>query len=119
MRTLVAILCVLVAGCCGYSAPPVMSKTDIEAVFMHEPHIYSVLVRNGQVLTSVRFSYDEAKLVADLKDDQEMWMEGIPCANRYFWENVTIHVHSARDINGAGWDRGKHIDGMTTPVERQ
>ncbi len=113
----------MLAGVYGCGEQPVMvvSKgpvivSNVVAVYMHLPGDYSVMTQEGQVLTIKRVA-DHVKeahtgefrwvgLAADAIPDKPMWME-----LNYITKDgmqgceVIIHMHSPKDLNGAGWTR--------------
>ncbi len=113
-----------------------LDRVEIVRLFMHEVGQFSVSLKETDI-TPKRLSYILSNLpstrssphhcaffadtwyiriLADAKSGEGMWIEtfsaGIDCKFQ-----AEIHVHSAEDINGAGWDHGKHGSGMTTVVE--
>ena len=108
-------------------------KVDkVTRVFMHEPGVYSVLIENpttgdltplaldmGGDFPDVRF---RAVVRADVPPGAPMWLNKWA---HYIGDSPTgacerlvdIHVHSPAEINGAGWNHGKHGAGETTVVE--
>ena len=62
---------------------------------------------------SVSFVYDvpqSKKPWAEIYEEYR-FLDGFKC----MW--MTIHVHSANEINGGGWDRGKFGSGQNVVIE--
>jgi hypothetical protein len=109
-------------GCWTQKDFSVERYRNVERILMHEPNKYSFI-----------FKYDEAKeyslvtvnvwgvpkIIPDVTNGEKCWVEvGAPWVqNESFRISLTIHVHSAADINGAGWNHGKFGRGQTTVVE--
>lgn len=80
---------------------------------MHEPRSYSILVRNNdnKEIESVSWDYwHTIHIVDDVLSTQKIWAEVDD-------KQVYIHIHSAQEINGAGWNHGKGGQGETIGVE--
>ncbi len=118
--------------------------TNIVRVFMHQPGEYSVLYQEGIELKSFAF-YSvnfhqpfqglnvgrgqnlniKVKIIMDVKEDEPMWALAKTTGKGNWMNNtqdieVSIHVHSQKDINGAGWmvqDGKTKKFGMTQVIE--
>jgi hypothetical protein len=109
-------------------------KSNIVRVFMHEPKNFSVLRMKEDKCLLVDTFHQNVIIVCDVPEGESMWYE----INNPVWydiENpeqktpppnggylfrcnwVRIHIHSALDINGGGWDHGKHGRGQTQVIE--
>ena len=109
----------------------------VQRILMHEPKRYTFLVKqpNSDTLASLS-SGDlwgggrmprQFIFIADVPGDKEMWLnlkyvvaskqeEGERKAIKKY-DTMEIHVHTAKDVNGAGWDHGKYGQGQTTTIE--
>ena len=58
---------------------------------------------------------DNVKFVFDVRENEKVWMEGTIATSYYL--TMTIHLHSPKEINGAGWDAGKNGSGQTEAIE--
>ena len=95
----------------------------VQRVLMHEIDFYTFLIRepNSTKLKSLSLSYHDDKsfvLISDVAPDKDMWLN-LKCrvdpTDKCF--EIEIHLHSAKDINGAGWNHGKFGKGQTDVVE--
>ena len=116
MKNLIVILMFFIVGCsqAGHRIHDI-KREHIVRVFMHEPGDYSVLVNNNGELVSKTFAC-KIRLIRDVPYDEPMYYEGERNRDGYFLR-VEIHVHSEKDINGAGWNHGKFGSGQTVEVE--
>lgn len=131
MRNIRAILLAAIfaiPGCdCGNSTPPKSPKIDIyrnvDRVFMHEPGQYTFLVSDDTKrlwLITPRTTSGYFLIFADVSANEPMWAKVTYDETKDFYEGrteVEIHIHSAKEIDGAGWDFGKQGKGQTVPVE--
>lgn len=95
---------------------------NVVRVFMHQPHEYTFMIeKDGTAeLETHHFRYAKIRLVADVPAEDQMWalVREVEERGGYkFVEEIVIHIHSPKDINGAGWDRGKSGSGQTHVVE--
>lgn len=114
------------------------SVSGITRVFMHEPGHFTFLVENtdskkiGQL--RVQTYRDDTIIREDLEDGQSIRVEyscgkyqkefyqckSIP-PNFSNWtvhaRKLTIHLHSVKEIDGAGWNHGKFGRGQTIVVQ--
>jgi hypothetical protein len=93
---------------------------QVERVFMHTVNSYSFLIfdKDTKEIKSVGFG-ECKKITADVELEKPMWIKVKKTSFRtgddeYF---VEIHIHSVKDINGGGWNRGKFGSGQTSVVE--
>ena len=56
-------------------------------------------------------------LFSDVSPTNHMWAQIIYAKNGL--KNLAIHIHSPKDINGAGWDHGKLGRGQTQVLEEE
>src|SRR3989344_3680340 len=96
--------------------PDTMEITGIVRVFYHTGNQYSVMYKgkDGEILTT---SWDKpTRIIADVPADKMMWgikyLGGASFTGSYF-KDCVIHIHTANEINGAGWDNGKLGKGTT------
>lgn len=98
-------------------------RRNIVKVMMHEPERYSVLVQDTDKSLKT-LTYRGCKLIADVPKNESMWLEiemnkakEEVTDEGYHYKWAKIHIHSADQLNGAGWDHGKHGRGQTEVVE--
>lgn len=97
--------------------------SGISRVLMHAPGIYSILVEEPNGLVTIRSftrpcSDVRTNLFRDAPESSSIWAESIrkesiieSCSSL-----ISIHLHSASEINGAGWDAGKYGAGQTVVI---
>ena len=109
---------------------------NVQRIFMHEKGRYTALVKNSNTNKIGRLAiviYNDLNLMMfeDVPENEQIWIEyycGYPdynCkeipANFSFWkiypEKVIMHLHSAKEINGAGWNHGKYGRGQSVVIE--
>jgi len=100
---------------------------DIQAVWFHEGNNYSfTIIQDGKLVNIGPRSFENAKseVIADVKEGEPLWAKVTHNAlfgddnNKHRGTLYEIHVHSIKDINGAGWDHGKFGSGSTSVVEK-
>lgn len=125
---------ILIGACVSKDKPEIrpVKVSNIERVLMHEPGNFTFIVKNkdgsfGQLHLSSRGSLG-VKLLNNLATDEPIRVEymcKIQCKdvpeNFSAWfvvaKSVRVYIHSAKDINGAGWNHGKHGRGQTEVIE--
>lgn len=119
-RILLAIAFGLAATACSSERTLVEDRTitRVKGVFYHEQSRYTLFVEEGgKYLVPITFDRVRAKIVADVAEDHEMWAHvRTKRGDGYTDSDLVIHVHSIRDINGAGWSHGKFGRGTTTKI---
>lgn len=103
----------------------VIVKIEFIRVFMHEPHHYSILSEKNTELQEIEIDCygDRPRIFKDILDNEPMYLTAklfraknwMYPTDRYL--NVEIHIHSEKDMNGAGWNHGKFGKGDTTILE--
>ena len=95
--------------------------TNVEGVFYHEEGRYTFMVREGDRL--VPFTYNNAghtghvEIFTDVPDGHAMWVRVYTTdGNGYRESDLSMHIHSIHDLNGAGWNHGKFGRGTTTRI---
>lgn len=96
---------------------------NITRVLMHEHRRWTLIVlpANSTELRMIylKLVWGYAKVINDVPEGQPMWA-------RVIWykqwgesriKRLEIHIHSAKDINGAGWNHGKFGHGQTQVIE--
>lgn len=92
----------------------------VERILMHEPHRYSFFIEGQtRVLTVNVISRDEVYVKPDVAPGEKCWIEvGAPWVqNECQRIKLVIHLHSFKEINGAGWNHGKFGHGETVVIE--
>jgi hypothetical protein len=118
-----ALLCCLALASCGGAGISSKRIDNIVKVMMHEPGSYSLISQENEKpeLTPFVFESYDIHLLADVPEGKPMYAE-LSEQNgerEKYWKTATIHIHSHRDINGAGWNHGKFGKGTTTEVENK
>ncbi len=111
-----------VSGCSGSQTPP--EKTGEEKIvnvlriFMHTPNTYSVMMPGPQdsEIKLVTLPYAPARFFVDVPVDEHMWVL-VGKKSYGFPSVIEFHIHSQKDIEGAGWNHGKGGSGQTIIVE--
>jgi len=66
---------------------------------------------------------DEIKVIADVPNGQPMWVKinwaKAPWGKIIRTTGTEIHIHSGKDINGAGWNHDKFGSGQTSTIDDQ
>ena len=113
-----ALLAFLLFGC----GDPARERIDgIQRVMMHDTDEYSLMIADGAGASRMRKFYaDTVTFVRDVPEDKPMWAEYYSdggCMAGGSGDMLTIHLHGAAEIEGAGWDRGKSGQGRVNVVE--
>lgn len=133
-------LTIFLIGCSTNTTKKVepTSVSGITRVFMHEPGYFTFLVENtdskkvGQL--RIKTNIDNVIIMKDLDEGQSIQIEyscgkfqnemyqckSIP-PNFSNWNvyalKLTIHLHSVKELDGAGWNHGKFGSGQTVVVQ--
>lgn len=137
---LLSFLTIALIGCSTNATEKVEPTTvsGITRVFMHEPGNFTFLVEHGdnKKVGQLRVDAhrDDTTIVVDLQENQTISVEyscgkyrdqfyqckSIP-PNFSNWNvramKLTIHLHSVKELDGAGWNHGKFGSGQTTVVQ--
>ena len=115
-------LSLILIGC----AKQDFSTTDyhnVERILMHERGKYTFFIRNDETqefkILTVQLPNKKEKVFTDVPKNESCWIRvGAPWDNNNrFSLSLEIHVHNAKEIDGAGWYHGKFGQGKTTVVE--
>lgn len=106
---------------------------NVQRVLMHEEGNYDFLIFGQDSVSLQEIQINGSKtLYADVPPDKNIWLDlhykvYSPAEEKQLKANpklgfshclgVEIHLHSAKDINGAGWDHGKSGKGQTNVIE--
>jgi len=133
--TVFLIVAVVTAPGCDNKPEKIESTivSGITRVLMHERGHFTFLVQHknhkklGQLEAKV--SASNVKIFEDLRDDETIRVEYF-CPSRNckpvpvsfsIWSIkpslLIIHIHSEKEINGAGWNHGKSGSGSTVVIE--
>ena len=117
---------VLFIGCEKEIVDPPKKIENVVRILMHEPNRYTFLYRTTlwQSLGEKTLSSYDISIFEDVLIDQSNWVQ-YSFIRQSSWDTprlincteIQIHVHSAQDISGAGWDHGKSGRGSTTVIE--
>lgn len=116
-----AIISVILACSGALTAPtPFRGKiNNLQRIYMHEPHDYSVQWVEGTNVKTKRFPYS-VSLKTDLAEFERMWVEykGSDHGkhNPLSYEFVIIHIHSVEEINTASTTAHKGRPSQKTQV---
>jgi hypothetical protein len=112
--------------------------SGITRVFMHEPGHFTFIVQNTEtkILGQLRVEVysDQVTMLEDLRDDESVRVEYFcgfhreqpkqckPIPTDFSnWNlhasQLTIHLHSAKELDGGGWNHGKFGRGQTVVVQ--
>ncbi len=113
-----ALLAFLLFGC----GDATRERIDgVQRVMMHDVDEYSLMVSDGSGVSVMRKFYAKTvTFVRDVTDDGPMWAEYHSdggCRSGGTGDTLTIHLHGAAEVEGAGWNRGKGGQGRTDVVE--
>lgn len=119
--------------------PSPTSVTNIAQILMHEQGFFTFLVQRedggvGRLIIRVVNPYEKNRIIIlrDTTENEPIKVEykcdignPIQCrevpTNFSVWcvnaSSLTIHLHSAKEINGAGWNHGKFGQGQVTNLE--
>lgn len=95
---------------------------DVKGVFYHEEGRYTLFVgKSDNRLVPFTFGDGNGRanvqIFADVPDGYEMWAHvRTTRGNGYDAHDLEIHIHSIRDIAGAGWNHGKFGRGTTVRI---
>lgn len=93
----------------------------VERVFMHQTNDYSFMIlKEGKLESIHHYCVDKFDIFPDVEPGAPMWAEvdDWSCAGGGNTHRIIrIHVHSAKDVEGAGWNHGKRGSGQTNAVE--
>jgi len=133
-------LTISLVGCSTGVAEKIEPTTvsGITRVFMHEPGHFTFLVKHadGKKVGQLRVETyrDYTNIVEDLEENQSISVE-YSCGshrNEFYqcksippnfsnWNvramKLTIHLHSVKEMDGAGWNHGKFGSGQTVVVQ--
>lgn len=102
-------------------------RFDVVAVYYDGNNSYSVATEHGKEITIVRLNlasgtYEEVietKIFNDVEVGKPMYVvfrsEWHKTGYSFSW--YEIHIHSIKDINTSGWNRGKFGSGTTQIIE--
>jgi len=114
-----ALLAFLLFGC----GSPWRVRIDyVQRVMMHDTDEYSFMISDGSGAARMRkFHANTVTFVRDVADDKPMWVEyysdGRDGCSLGSGDTLTIHLHGAAEVEGAGWDRGKGGQGRVNVIE--
>jgi len=113
----IALLSVCFLAACSYEKEPVTVE-NVKRVFMHEEKHYSFLYASPNNPNELQgFTLREVirvKIITDVSPEEDIWLKYTEFGSSY---DLELHLHSAEDINGAGWNHGKFGSGQTVVVE--
>ena len=131
-------LTISLIGCTynGFGNVESTTVSGITRVFMHEPGYFTFLVEHGDSKKigqlRVKTINDTTTIVEDLQENQTISIEYFSTQDPFLqsksippdfsnWDvqamKLTIHLHSVKEIDGAGWNHGKFGRGQTIVVQ--
>jgi len=97
---------------------------NVQRVLMHEPGDYTFFYTNPKAqneLLPLRIpSVIKVNFFQDVPAEENSWLTFTSygeCLNICHAGLLELHLHSAQEINGAGWNHGKFGSGQTIVVE--
>ena len=138
-KVVIVLLSILAVGYFVYSERNSMIKADerkmkdeiivknVKRVFMHDPGRYSVLVQDPGSLEYKPLNVPgwgsasnchSIRIFGDVPESDSIWLRF-----HYIGEagdlqrELEIHIRSEKDIEGGGWDHGKHGRGQTNILQ--
>ena len=99
---------------CDYTPTPYRSL-DVDRVFYHEWGAYTVFLVRDKKVIEIRLVLPEVRIDAENNSYIEGNIEYNE--NRTYVTHGILHLKSLKEINGAGWNHGKHGHGQTVEVE--
>lgn len=121
-RLLFILFLSLVVGC-GGGVVTTTKHYFIKRVFLHDARHVSFFIQekgNPEIQhTHIYCDYrNEPKFVADVPEGEDMWAEQtVSQSGGGYSTSVVVHIHDVSDVEGAGWNHGKHGSGMTQVIE--
>jgi len=114
-----ALLAFLLFGCGDASHERI---DGVQRVMMHDTWEYWLMVSDAQGVAVMRKFYAETvTFVRDVPEDKPIWAEyyddGHKGCSTGSGDILTIHLHGAAEVEGAGWNRGKGGQGRVNVVE--
>lgn len=131
MEVIISAMCIFgffaIIGGIAYLVPPPEYLPEkrviyIERVFMHTTKKFSVLVEKDNKFVIMEFYCDNVAFQRDVPSGERLWAEAhykekTEVRNYGHPQALVFHLHDLREMNGAGWDHGKHGRGMVSPVD--
>lgn len=124
LAVLVISLPAILAGCGPLPPDREIVIKDIVQVSHHERDLYTFRIQEGSSPELERVTIyfkGKPREIMDVPLGQKMWVKytarwefGMNAPTKI---NGEIHFHSVKDIQGGGWDHGKHGRGTTTVLE--
>lgn len=97
--------------------------TGIDRVFMHSVFHWSFIQDDYPRPIDFHVAKETLNILKDVAPQDKCWIkvkvsENFDINDNYCWAYaLEIHLHSVKDINGAGWDLGKSGQGQTQVIE--
>lgn len=115
---------VIFAGCAQEKIPD-EKITNVARIFMHEPHRFSVFIQSPQsqevIVRELKcHREDGVKFFTDVAPTENAWiLLQFRNVGRFGWDitNIVMHIHNVQEMEGAGWDHGKHGRGQTQVIQ--
>ena len=99
---------------------------NVVQVFMHEPNRYTIVVQDQsshsvQMETFAVETRDGVKILTDVPSSERMWAFVRREYRFGMFGFVTVllelHIHAPQNLEGGGWDHGKHGRGRTNVLQ--
>ena len=119
----------ILTGCTSGPKPPAEERKieNVVRVLMHQPKDYTIFSEpknlDGPLDEERLRNCSKVHIFLDVPADKPMFA----LVTLDYWDGIEewkpypakleLHLHSATDINGAGWNHGKHGSGTTTVVQ--
>lgn len=122
---LMVFLVVMIPACSQLPPPEVETLQGITRIMMHSPNKYTFFARRDSQPEQLMHIFtvqttSGISIFDDVHPEEMCWIRFLRYdmgANRHYLNKLEIHLHSVKEINGAGWDHGKHGSGQTTVLE--
>lgn len=98
---------------------------NVERVFMHKVGEYSFLLSEGTTLKTFYFPRRDCYctkyiIKADVPEGKPMYLkwkgQKYYMSDEMYHTEVEIHIHSAKNVEGGAWNRGKFGSGRTVVI---
>ncbi len=92
----------------------------VARIYMHDADEYTLFVRDPSSgeLRAEKFQVESAAFVEDVPPEGEMWaVHHRNSAGCREYSRLTIHLHAAKDVKGADWERREGVGPTRRTVE--
>lgn len=95
----------------------VVKIENVVRVFMHKEDDYTLVIQedNSSIIRFERLYHMNTKIYADVPSNEKMW--ATYTITNHGSGKGELHIHSVKEINGAGWNNGKFGSGTTEVIK--